>query len=165
MRRTTSLIAITAFAVVTVACSGEDAAESLIESAIERESGGEVDIDLGDIMDGDGFSVETEDGSMTIDEDGNFVITDADGQVITGEANDDGFSVETEEGESSLDIDQDGTITFEDEDGTEMVIEQGTAIPDDWPSNIPRPEGLTIETVSDSTSGDFRSINVSGSVA
>jgi len=111
------------------ACGADEAAERGIEELIEREGGGDVDID-GD----DGFSLETEDGSMTMDEDGNFVITDEDGEVVVG------------------DVDDDGNLTVESEDGN-FSAGSGSEIPDDWPSDVPRPDALAIDG-SVSTSDD-----------
>lgn len=128
-------------AVVATSCS--DAAESGIENLIESQGGGDVDLDL----DGDGgFSVQTEDGSMTIDEDGNFVITDENGETITGQAGE-----------------EDGEFNVESEDGS-FSAGSTTEIPDEWPSEIPEPDGLAISSATVIGSSTDQAITVSGSV-
>ena len=126
MARTTTIarlgIAIGAAGIVIgfTGCGG-DATESGVEQLIESQGGGDVDLDL----DGDGgFSVQTEEGGMSIDEDGNFVITDADGSVVTGNA-------DSESGE----------FTAESEDGSFRIDASGE-IPEEWPSDVPSPEGI-----------------------
>lgn len=120
------------------ACS--NAAESGLENLIEEQGGGDVDLDL----DGDGgFSIETEDGSMSIDEDGNFVVTDENGDTITGQA------------------DEDGGVNIESEDGS-FTSGSTTELPDQWPAEIPQPDGLAIESATVIGSEDDQSITVSG---
>ena len=119
IRRPLIALASAAFALGFTACG--NATETGVEQLIESQGGGDVDLDL----DGDGgFSVQTEEGGMTIDEDGNFVITDADGSVVTGNAD-----TET------------GGFTAESEDGSFRVDASGE-IPEEWPSDVPRPEGV-----------------------
>lgn len=122
------LIALAAGAVLALTACG-DATESGVERLIESQGGGDVDLDA----DG-GFSVQTEEGGMSIDEDGNFVITDADGSVVTGNA-------DSETGE----------FTAESEDGSFRIDASGE-IPDEWPSDVPSPEGIegTSSTVTQS---------------
>jgi hypothetical protein len=120
-----------------------DSAENGIEAAIERQSGGDVDVDLD--SDG-GFSIQTEDGSMTIDEDGNFVITDDNGETITGQAGAD-----------------DGEFNVESDDGS-FSAGATTELPDDWPAAIPEPDGLAVSGASVIGSDTERVITVSGSV-
>jgi hypothetical protein len=121
------------------ACGG--ATENGLESFIESQAGGDVDLDLS----GDGgFSVQTEEGGMSIDEDGNFVITGADGEVVTGDVDAEGgdFNVETEDGSFS------SGATNE--------------IPDNWPGDVPQPDGLAIINATSMESTDGASIQVTG---
>lgn len=121
----------------------EKVTEEGAERIIEAESGEDVDIDF-DSDDGS-FSVQTEDGSFSIGDDGSFVVTDQDGSVLTGNANDDGFVVTDQDGEQVLSVDEDnGEISIQGEDG-EDVYRVVTEVPDEWPSDIPRPEALTVE--------------------
>jgi hypothetical protein len=118
-RRAIVLVAAAGFTLTLTACG--NATETGIEQLIESQGGGDVDLDL----DGDGgFSVQTEEGGMSIDEDGNFVITDADGSVVTGNADS-----------------ESGDFNVESEDGSFRVDASGE-IPEEWPSDVPRPEGL-----------------------
>jgi hypothetical protein len=76
MKRTMqSVLAITAVAALS-GCSGDKIAESIAERQIEKETGGDADIDLSDGK----ISIETEDGAfqMSADEDGNFVVKSVD---------------------------------------------------------------------------------------
>ena len=120
IRRPLSALALTGIVVAFTACG--NATESGIEQLIESQGEGAVELDL-DGGDG-GFSVQTEEGGMSIDEDGNFVITDADGSVVTGNVDSEsgGFSAEAEDG--SFRIDASGEI------------------PEEWPSDVPSPEGI-----------------------
>jgi hypothetical protein len=113
-----------------------DSTESGIEELIESQSGNSVDVDIDN--DGGGFSIETEEGGMSIDEDGNFVVTDESGSVVTGNV-----------GEG----DGEGGFTAESEDGSFRVDASGE-IPEEWPSDVPAPEGIegTSATVTESTS-------------
>lgn len=115
------LIALAAAGTVLALSACGNATESGVERLIESQGGGDVDLDL----DGDGgFSVQTEEGGMSIDEDGNFVITDADGSVVTGNA-------DSETGE----------FTAESDDGSFRIDASGE-IPEEWPSDVPSPEGI-----------------------
>jgi hypothetical protein len=128
---------------ILIASACGNASESGIEKLIEEQSGGDVDVDLD--SDG-GFSVQTEDGSMTIDENGNFVVTDENGETITGQANDDegGFSVESEDGE--------------------FTTGATTELPDEWPQDVPEPDGLAISSATVIGGGEALSVTVSGTV-
>ncbi len=120
------------------ACS--DSAENGIEQLVEQQGGGDIDIDADD----GGFSIETEDGSMTVDEDGNFVVTDDNGEVITGQASGD-----------------DGDIDIETDDGS-FSVNAGTGIPDEWPDEIPLPDGLDDVSSSVTAAGDELVISLTG---
>ncbi len=118
-RRRCAIVLAIAGMVALSACG--DSTESGVEELIESQGNGDVDVDL----EGDGgFSVQTEEGGMSIDEDGNFVITDADGSVVTGNA-------DSESGE----------FTAESEDGSFRIDASGE-IPEEWPSDVPSPEGI-----------------------
>jgi hypothetical protein len=56
------------------------------------------------------------------------------------------FRIETEDGVIEFDEDGDGGMTIETEDGT-FSQQSGSEIPDDFPSDIPRPEGTVVSTV------------------
>ncbi len=137
-------------AVLSAACSS--ATEEGIEQLIESQGGGDVEIDLDD----GGFSIESDDGSMSVDEDGNFVIEGQDGEVITGQASDDGFTVEGEDGDADFTIDgDDGDVVFESDDGS-FEFSEGGDIPDEWPSEVPIPDGLSVTAssfIGDGTTG------------
>ena len=124
MARTTTArlgIAIGAAGIIIGFTGCGNATESGVEKLIESQAGGDVDVDL----EGDGgFSVQTEEGGMSIDEDGNFVITDADGSVVTGSADS-----------------ESGDFSAESEDGSFRVDTSGE-IPEEWPSDVPSPEGI-----------------------
>ncbi len=111
-----------------------------LEEFIEEQSG--VDIQVGD----DGFSFESEDGSFSIDEDGNFTVTDDQGNETTGDvgADGDGFSVESDDGS--------------------MNVATTDELPDDWPGDVPTPDGLDIESVASIDADGSVSFTVMGSV-
>ena len=114
-----------AMAVVAAGCSGEDLAERVVENRIESESGGDVDIDLDD---GD-MSIRSDDGEFSIEVDEN------DGSVSISGVDDDGeFTIESEDGET----------VFRSEDG-ETVMSSGADLPDDFPGDVPIPDGLSVE--------------------
>lgn len=161
MRIASSLIAASALTLAAAACSTDDAFESLVENAIERESGEDVNIDFDS---GDGsFSIDTGEGSMSMDEDGNFVITDENGEVITGDIDvgGDGFDVSTDDGSFSMGTDEDGNVTMETEDGT-FSGGATTEVPDEWPSDVPEPSGVDIDSGSVFTDGQNSNVSVTG---
>ncbi len=134
-------VAAAGLAVALTACG--NATETGIEKLIESQGGGDVDLDLD--AEG-GFSVETEEGGMSIDEDGNFVITDADGSVVTGNAD-----AET------------GEFVVESEDGS-FSSGSTTELPEEWPTEIPEPDGLAISSATVIGSDTEQAITVTGSV-
>lgn len=130
LRRPQITLAAVGIVIALSACG--DATESGVEQLVESQGGGDVDLDL----DGDGgFAVQTEEGGMSIDEDGNFVITDADGSVVTCNADS-----------------ETGGFTAESEDGSFRIDASGE-IPEEWPSDVPSPEGIegASSTVTQST--------------
>ena len=140
-RRPLILLGVAGCTLALTACG--NATESGIESLIESQGGGDVDLDL----DGEGgFSVQTEEGGMTIDEDGNFVITDADGSVVTGNAD-----AET------------GEFNVESEDGS-FSAGATTELPEEWPGEVPEPSGLAITSATVIGSDTEQAITVAGTV-
>jgi hypothetical protein len=138
-RRATAAITAAGLALALSACG--NATETGIEKLIESQGGGDVDLDL----DGDGgFSMQTEEGGMSIDEDGNFVITDADGSTIRGNADSEtgGFSAESDDG--SFRVDASGEI------------------PEEWPSDVPQPDGIDGASSSVTQSTSELAITVTG---
>jgi len=81
---------------------------------------------------------------MSIDEDGNFVITDADGSVVTGNVGGD-----------------EGSFTAESDDGSFRVDASGE-IPEEWPSDVPRPEGIEGASATVTQSATELAITVTG---
>jgi hypothetical protein len=133
------------------ACGGGDKlSESFIENQIEQAGGGDVDLDL----DGDGgFSIKTDEGELSIK-------TDADGNVSIEGLGDDGedFSIQSDgngnvsaEGLGGGDGDDDGVSIKSDDgevviegDGTSIIGSQGSDLPDDFPTDVPLPDGLVV---------------------
>ncbi|MFK7919878.1 MAG: hypothetical protein AB8G14_17520 [Ilumatobacter sp.] len=188
MQRTIRILAATsALALLGTSCgriverATERATEEVVERAIEADTGGDVDVDFsdgeirvesseGDVtfnvdengvqiegvdadgnefsVDGDenGFDIDTEDGTLTVDDDGSFTATDENGEVLTGEADGDGgFVVEGADGES--------------------VFATTADIPEQWPSDIPQPQGLSNISGTYFSEGDESGIVVTGMVA
>ncbi len=141
IRRPLIILGVAGFALAFSGC--EKASETGLEKLIESQSGGNVDLDLnGD----NGFSVQTEEGGMSIDENGNFVITDANGSVLTGNA-------DSETGEFSM----------ESEDGS-FSSGATTELPEEWPREIPEPNGLAIASATVIGSSTDQVFNVVGTV-
>ncbi len=187
MIRTNSIhLALVAGAVV-IAASGcgrliERATEEAVEQAIEADSGEEVEIDFSD---GE-IRVESDEGDITFsaDEDGVQIDgTDADGNDFSVDADESGVDIESEDG-SSLEIDEDGTFVATDEDGEtvtgetdddgnftvegedgETVFSTEEGIPEQWPDDVPEPEGLSDITGTYFADGDDLSIVVTGSTS
>lgn len=187
MTRTNSFhlaLAIGAVAIATTGCGRliERATEEAVEQAIESDSGEEVEIDFSD---GE-IRVESEDGDITFsaDEDGVQIDgTDADGNDFSVDADETGVEIEGEDG-TSLDIDEDGTFvatdgngevltggadgeggfTVEGSDG-EDVFATSDGIPEQWPSDVPEPDGLSDITGAYFSEGDDLSIVVTGTAS
>lgn len=121
---------------------GEDLSLEDLAELIEEQSDGALDIDVGD---GE-FSVESEDGNVRIGEDGEFSVTDDQGNEVTGDlgADGDGFSVESDDGRVS--------------------VESTDELPDDWPAEVPTPDGLAIDTVTVADNSDALNLTVTGTV-
>ena len=126
------------FAIIAAGCS-KSPSEALTEKLIESQTDGDVDVDL----DGGDFSIKTEDGSFSVDEDGNFQVTDADGQVVTGQS------------------DGDGNVTIEGEDGG-FTLTQDSELPEEWPSDVPKPDGLAITSSSVLDTGSGNAVTLVG---
>ncbi len=144
MRRSWLAVSVTV-AVVTAGCSGEDVAERVIENRIESESGEDVDIDLDD---GD-MSIRSEDGEFSID------IDDDDGSISISGVDEDGeFSIQSEDGET----------VFKSEEG-ETVMRSGEDLPDDFPGDVPLPDGLIVEFGQQLETPEGKMFSVLGKVA
>lgn len=115
-----------------------------LEELIEQGAGGDVDIEVGE----DGISIESEDGTFSIDEDGSFSVTDEDGEETTGDVN-----IDAEGGEFSI----------EGEDG-DVQFNSGSEFPDDWPDDIPRPDGVTVQSAMTFSEGEGTSIVLTGTI-
>lgn len=171
MRRTMKgVLAIAALATVS-GCSGDKIAESIAERQIEKETGGDADIDLSDGK----VSIETEDGAfeMSADEDGNVVIKseDADGNEVVSIDSEDGVTeIQTEDGDATITNDGDGNVsiesdqgdaTIETEDGEVQIdtgdgtatFSSGGDLPDGFP-DLPLPDDMTIVMSQQSGTGD-----------
>jgi hypothetical protein len=139
----------------------EEAVEEVVERAAESEGAGNVEVDIND----DGISIESDEGDLTIQADENGVQIDgqdADGNDFSLDADEDGLNAQSDDGSVQVDadgsftatdadgdvttgeasVDDDGfDVTIEDEDG-ESTFSTGEGIPDDWPDDIPEPQGL-----------------------
>jgi hypothetical protein len=177
-------LAVGAVAVATTGCGRliERATEEAVEQAIESDSGEEVEIDFSD---GE-IRVESAEGDITFsaDEDGIQIDgTDADGNDFSVDADENGLEVQSEDG-TSLDIDEDGTFVATDENGEvitgeadgdggftvegsdgEAVFSSSDEIPEQWPSDVPEPDGLSDVTGTYFSEGDDQSIIVTGTVS
>lgn len=149
--------------------AAEKAAEKAVEEAIESESGENVDIDFS----GDEFTLESEDGDLTmqVDEDGNVQIdgVDANGEGGSLDIGEDGsFTVTDENGEVVTgEVDEDGgnlDYTIEGEDG-EARFSSSEGLPEQWPSDVPQPDGLDDLNGSYFASGSDESVVVTGTTS
>ena len=178
------VVAVGALAIVTTGCGRliEKATEEAVEKAIESDSGEDVEIDFSD---GE-LRVESDEGDITFTADENGVQidgTDADGNDFTVDADENGLEIESEDG-ASLDIDEDGTFVATDENGEvftgeadddggftvegsdgDAVFATSEGIPDQWPSDVPEPEGLSDITGTYFSEGQDLSIVVTGTVS
>lgn len=138
--RSLGVAIVTAVALLALsACGSDEVAERGLEELIEREGGGNVDLDL----DSGGFSFESEDGSVRMDDDGNIVITDQDGETIVGG------------------VDEEGNFSAESEDGSFSIGADGE-LPDDWPADVPEPDGLQVASAVSTSDGDDIGFVVAG---
>jgi hypothetical protein len=187
MIRTNSIhfaIAVGAIAVASTGCGRliERATEEAVEQALESEGGEDVEIDFSD---GE-IRVESDEGDVTFSADENGVQidgTDADGNDFSVNADENGLEVESEDG-TSLDIDDDGTFVATDEDGEvitgeadgdggftvedsdgDAVFSSSDEIPEQWPTDVPEPEGLSDVTGTYFSEGDDQSIIITGTTS
>lgn len=188
MQRTIRIFAATsALVLVSTGCgrlverATERATEEVVERAIESDTGEDVDVDFSD---GE-IRVESADGEVTFSADENGVQidgTDADGNDFSLDADENGVDIETDEG--SLNVDDDGTFVATDENGEvvtgqadsdggfvvesadgESVFSTSEGIPEEWPSDIPQPQGLTNVSGTYFAEGDDSGIVVTGTAA
>lgn len=177
-------VAVGAITVATTGCGRlvERATEEAVERAVESDSGEDVDVDFSD---GE-IRVESDEGDITFSADENGVQidgTDADGNDFSVDADENGLEVESEDG-TSLDIDDDGTFVATDENGEvitgaadtdggftvegsdgEAVFSSSDGIPEEWPSDVPEPEGLSDITGAYFSEGDELSIVITGTAS
>lgn len=173
-----------AVAIATTGCGRlvERATEEAVEKAIESDSGEDVEIDFSD---GE-IRVESDEGDVTFSADENGVQidgTDADGNDFSVDADENGLEVESENG-SSLDIDDDGTFVATDENGEvftgeadddggftvegsdgEAVFATSEGIPEQWPSDVPEPDGLSDVSGTYFSEGNDLSIIITGTAS
>ena len=139
-----TLAALAGASLLFAACGS--ASESGIEKLIEAQTGSDVDIDLEDGQ----IKIETPEGDIEFS-------TDEDG----------GFSIEVD-GEELMDVDVDGDgegsieISGEDGDSSLQIDAGGGSLPDQWPAEIPTPDGLAIEAGSAFESGEQVAYTVTG---
>lgn len=115
-----------------------------LEELIEQNADGDVDVEFGD----DGLSIESDDGSFSIDEDGSFTVTDEDGEETTGD----------------LDLDAEGgDLSIESDDGS-VEFSSGSEIPEDWPAEVPEPDGVAIQSAMTFAEDEGSSIIVTGTI-
>ena len=113
------------------ACSSEDASESFVENLIEENAGEDIDIDIDD---GD-IRVATSDGTFEMD-------TDDDGNV----------EIRSDEGDVLLNTDEDGRTVISSDEGS--MVFGGSEIPEDFPSEVPIPAGMTVDNTSSMSDAD-----------
>jgi flagellar basal body rod protein FlgG len=135
-----SASAVAGLALVASGC-GESPSEFVAEKVIEQQTDGDVDVDF----DSGAINVATPDGQLQVDEDGNFTVTDENGEVITGQGDDD------------------GNFTVDGDDGS-FTMSQSGDIPDEWPGEIPQPDGVAVSGSSVIDTGQGSGITLAGSV-
>ncbi len=164
----TPIIIVTA-ALVAGGCGADKLAEKAIEKQIESETGEDFDIDIDD----GNIVVESEEGriELSTDDDGNISVQgESDEGSFSGNASadDDGNVViqgESDDGEGSFEISGDGeTATFESDDGS-MVITSDGSLPDEFPSSVPLPDSLQVESSTVLSEGNELFVSVNGSVS
>lgn len=189
MQRTIRILAATsALALLGTGCgrlverATERATEEVVERAIEADTGGDVDVDFSD---GE-IRVESSEGDVTFSADENGVQidgTDADGNDFSLDADENGVDIESENG-ASVNIDDDGTFVATDENGEvitgqadgdggfvvegsdgDAVFATTDGIPEQWPSDVPQPQGLSNVTGAYFADGDESNIVVTGTAA
>lgn len=135
--------------------------EDLIERAVERETGEDVDLD---ISNGE-FSIRTNDGeiNMSTDEDGNVqIIGNADGEEFNVNASADGnVTGDTPHGTFNVTAD-DSTLNADTDDGS---MQLGSQIPDDFPASIPLPDDLVVESGVTYTEGQSTTWQIVGTTS
>lgn len=177
---TRTILAASAIVAWSAGCGqiAERATEEAVERAVESESGENVEIDLDD---GE-LSIESDEGNLTINADDQGVEiagTDAEGNDFSASADETGLEANSDEA-GSLDVDADGSFTATDSEGEvttgqveagglsvdgedgESVFDTGEGIPDEWPSDIPEPDGLTEIFHTYVAEGDQESIIITG---
>ncbi len=159
-------LAIAAVAILSTGCGRlvEKATEEAVEQAVENDSGEEVEIDFDD----GGVRVESADGDVTFDADENGIRidgTDADGNDVTFSADENGFEAEGPDGEVVTGAaDGDGGFTVDGADG-EPVFTTSEGIPDQWPDDVPQPDGLSDVSGTYFAEGETVSMVVTGTVS
>lgn len=163
-------LAVGAVAVATAGCgrlvekATEKATEKAVEQAIENDTGGDVDVDFG----GGEIRVESDEGDVTFTADENGVQidgTDADGNDFSADADENGFEAQSGDGEVFTgEADGDGGFTVEGSEG-EAVFATSEGFPEQWPDDVPRPDGLSDVTGTYFADGDDVSIVVTGTAS
>lgn len=163
MNHTTTGAALTVAALVIFSAGCGDLVERAAEEAVERAAESDTGVDVE--FDDDGISVKSDEGDFDLSVDENGVVirgTDADGNDFSVDADENGIDAQGKDG--TFDLDSDGTFTATDADGEvtsgqiagdgdsidvtvdgedgDAVFTSGEGIPDQWPSDVPRPDGL-----------------------
>lgn len=162
------LIALFCIALTLSSCSSiaEKVSEKAIETALESETGEEVDFDFSDGQ----INIKTDEGglSFNVDEEnesGSLVITDAEGNKTVAETQDGKTTITDSEGKTILNAEsdsEDGVVTITGEDGEKVVVhseedsltiesDDGTyafdssgALPKNFPTHIKFANGMQV---------------------